>query len=66
MSKEIKMKMYNVTIKENGMAGTMKLTDILAESMIDAMTEATEFYCNLFGLGDATIDATAERVEEKA
>lgn len=60
------MNQYNVIVKENGMAGTMRFDGIFAESMIDAMTEVTEFYSKMFGLGDATIDATAERVEEKA
>lgn len=60
------MRIYNVTVKENGMAGTMQFDGILAESMIDAMTEVTEFYSKMFGLGDVVIDATAERVEDKA
>lgn len=58
------MKKYNVTIQESGMAGTMVFTDIIAETMIDAMTEASEFYCRMFGLGDTLVDAKAERVGE--
>ncbi len=46
------MRKYNVTIQESGMAGTMVFTDIIAETMIDAMTETSEFYCRMFDLGD--------------
>ena len=48
------------------MAGTMVFTDIIAETMIDAMTEASEFYCRMFGLGDTLVDAKAEQVGESA
>jgi len=58
------MRKYNVTIRESGMAGTMVFNDIVAETMIDAMQEISEFYCRMFGLGDTLVDATAERVEE--
>ena len=58
------MRKYNVTIQESGMAGTMVFTDIIAETMIDAMQEISEFYCRMFGLGDTLVNATAERVEE--
>jgi hypothetical protein len=60
------MRMYNVTIQESGMAGTMTFKDVMAETMIDAMQEMSEFYCGMFGLGDALVNATAERVEEKS
>jgi hypothetical protein len=58
------MRKYNVTIQESGMAGTMVFNDIIAETMIDAMTETSEFYCRMFDLGDKLVNATAERVEE--
>ena len=58
------MRKYNVTIQESGMAGTMVFNDIVAETMIDAMQEISEFYCRMFGLGDTLVNATAERVEE--
>lgn len=60
------MRMYNVTIQESGMAGTMTFKDVMAETMIDAMTEASEFYCRMFGLGDTLVDAKAEQVGESA
>lgn len=46
------------------MAGTMVFNDVMAETMIDAMQEMSEFYCRMFGLGDALVNATAERVED--
>jgi hypothetical protein len=58
------MRKYNVTIQESGMGGTMQFNDVLAETMIDALTEISEFYCRMFGLGDKLVNATAERVEE--
>jgi hypothetical protein len=58
------MRKYNVTIQESGMGGTMQFNDVLAESMIDAITEVSEFYKRMFNLGDALVNASAERVEE--
>ena len=58
------MRKYNVTIQESGMGGTMQFNDVLAESMIDAITEVSEFYKRMFNLGDVLVNASAERVEE--
>ena len=58
------MRKYNGTIQESGMAGTMTFNDVMAETMIDAMQEMSEFYCSMFGLGDTLVNATAERVED--
>jgi hypothetical protein len=58
------MRIYNVTIQESGMGGTMQFNDVLAETMIDAITEVSEFYKRMFNLGDALVNASAERVEE--
>jgi hypothetical protein len=58
------MRRYNVTIQESGMGGTMQFNDVLAETMIDAITEVSEFYKRMFNLGDALVNASAERVEE--
>lgn len=60
----MKMRKYTVTIQESGMAGIMVFNDVIAETMIDAMQEMSEFYCNMFGLGDTLVNATAERVED--
>ena len=60
------MRKYKVTIQESGMAGTMTFDDVMAETMIDAMQEMSEFYCRMFGLGDKLVNAKAERVEDKA
>lgn len=58
------MRRYNVTIQESGMGGTMQFNDVLAETMIDAITEVSEFYKRMFNIGDALVNASAERVEE--